>query len=266
MKSVDSKPSNQSGFSVLKSISDGSFASFGEMIACFPLWTLKTRHQMGEPLCLKLSTLYRGFFVTAAFDLPIITTQVLANDLYTSKFGKQNSQLESLTFASLGGVTSSLLATPVEQVVTVQHRNKVSLHLAYRKVVGGGYQRLMTGVAAFAIQEAGFSMCYISLIPQLLGSYNTASLSGSVKVCSSILIASIVTSIVTQPFDTIKTHQQAHFDSSTNGILRTASCIYSNAGFAGFFKGVGFRTARVVASTGIMGSILHALRPGELSF
>ena len=120
-----------------------------------------------------------------------------------------------------------------------------------------GASSLSRGATMTMGREAMFTMSMLGVTPliqqKLVESSgwerNTALAAGS-------LSGALLAGVITHPMDTIKTCMQGDIEGVTYGSLtQTAKTVYSESGVAGFYRGVQWRTSRLICLVGIINLI-----------
>ena len=111
----------------------------------------------------------------------------------------------------------------------------------FKKYNTGGIKNIIPSFTATFLREASFSAGICVIIPIInnklnnkLNDTNTIYFDKFNKPLLSGMIAGAITQILSQPFDTIKTHQE--YDSRYN-FMKTTKILYNNDGLLGFFNG-----------------------------
>jgi solute carrier family 25 citrate transporter 1 len=132
---------------ILQSIVTGSVAGATEVLADHPLWSMKTRMQLGLPFTLNPHLLYRGILPNVASMIPITALQVGLNRLFQTLFYKNTTDLSNsqrMTSAFVAGVGSALISCPTEMVMTYQGKNGDKFFASGAHLVArGGWRSLI---------------------------------------------------------------------------------------------------------------------------
>jgi solute carrier family 25 citrate transporter 1 len=158
----------------------------------------------------------------------------------------------------MSGVVASFLAvTPTERIKTAlidDARNEKRYRSAPHAVLtiwrNGGIANLYRGLAGTTLKQAGATAFRMGTY-NILKDYETQR--GIQQTTATNFangsIAGIVTTLTTQPFDTIKTRCQSSRGASTGEAVRS---IMADYGVKGFWKGTTMRLGRTVFSGGIL--------------
>lgn len=166
--------------------------------------------------------------------------------------------LRSLTAGMLSGVVASIFAvTPTERIKTAliddaRHAKRYHgmTHCIKTILKEDGFLGLYRGFAGTTLKQAGataFRMGTYNILKDYEREHNIAQTTLTNFANGSV--AGIVTTLTTQPFDTIKTRCQSAQGASTGEAFRS---IVSDYGVAGFWKGTSMRLGRTVFSGGIL--------------
>lgn len=261
----------------------GGAAGMSEVFIMQPIVGLKNALQEGRPLPRSLSHLYRGLGVNVTSMAPITATQFgtlsVSQKLSTSLGVTESSATSKLVCAATAGAVSALVASPAELLVVQQQKSGLSLSnqaLALLKRYGPG-PMLTRGLGLCVGRETIYAGAYLGLYP-VLQSYlqsrpeferlgeGSATLMGG-------LVAGLVGSFFSHPFDTLKTRQQA-FMYDRKEYLGSASALRSVLGEEGvgaLWKGHMPRGFRVVCAVFILNGVgdcltnkIHEARTADL--
>nr|POE74598.1 tricarboxylate transport protein [Quercus suber] len=166
--------------------------------------------------------------------------------------------LRSLTAGMLSGVVASILAvTPTERIKTAliddarhEKRYRSMTHCVRTVVREDGLLGLYRGFAGTTLKQAGataFRMGTYNILKDYERKHHIAQTTLTNFANGSV--AGIVTTLTTQPFDTIKTRCQSARGASTVEAFRS---IMADYGVTGFWKGTTMRLGRTVFSGGIL--------------
>ena len=166
--------------------------------------------------------------------------------------------LRSLAAGSASGIVASFLAvTPTERIKTAlidDARNERRFRSAPHAVLtiwrDGGLPNLYRGLAGTTLKQAGataFRMGTYNILKDYETSHGVQQTTATNFANGSV--AGIVTTLTTQPFDTIKTRCQSSWGASTVEAFKSVMADY---GVKGFWKGTTMRLGRTVFSGGIL--------------
>jgi Mitochondrial carrier protein len=249
--------------STLKKLFNGAFIGFSEISIGHPLWVTKTRIQQNYPLSIHPKILYKGFSVNACNEMLIATSQIYVSMSIEEILVSQNvnSITRKIVSGLIGGGISTLITTPAELVMTIQHRDNVSSVRVVENIISKyGVKRLFVGGIGTAFRESFFVAGYYSIVPLLkpvfIHRLNTGDLGAALL---SGVVAGGTSAILSQPWDTIKTEQQARVDKENQRFFHNMYRVYQSNGLKGFFSGTVARSARAITATTIMGNLLDKL-------
>lgn len=166
--------------------------------------------------------------------------------------------LRSLAAGMLSGVAASLLAvTPTERIKTAlidDARNEKRFRSAPHCVATiwreRGIMGLYRGFAGTTLKQAGATAFRMGTYNILKDYQRTHNIQQSTLInFANGSIAGIVTTLTTQPFDTIKTRSQSSAGATT---VEAFKSIVADYGIKGFWRGTTMRLGRTVFSGGIL--------------
>ena len=219
-----------------------------------PLIYIKNRLQQQAKIDLLNS--YKGFVINTAAFAPIVALQTATNGSL-QKFSDNNF---ANAFAS--GAVSALANTPSDLVMLHQQNTGVSLRQMFMHLLRHGKLRgLYSGFIATAMREGGFASGYLygisKLKPIIKKNFNIND-NLTLTTATGIPVGLTVTAF-TQPWDTIKTNMQQHYDKRK--LLRdSVKEIYKQNGVSGFYRGFLPRSLTVMLSITIISQLNDALR------
>ncbi len=247
----------------LKKLFSGAFIGFVEISVGHPLWVLKTRTQQKYPFRLHPKVLYKGFSVNFFNEVLIATSQVYISMSFEDALASQrvNGITGKIASGLIGGGMSTLITTPAELVMTIQHRDNVNPINVIKKIVNKyGVKQLFVGGVGTAFRESFFVAGYYSFVPLLkpvfVERFHTGELGSSLL---SGVFSGATSAVLSQPWDTIKTEQQARADKKNQQFFRTMHRLYQSNGIKGFFSGTLARMTRSISATTIMGNLLDKI-------
>ncbi|KAI0695723.1 solute carrier family 25 member 38 [Cytidiella melzeri] len=132
--------------------------------------------------------------------------------------------------------------------------NYQSLPAAFRSLVRGGPSELFLGFWPSAMRDAPYAGLFIVFyegvkyeMSHLLPS-NSSFQAASLHSLSAASAGAIAT-LITHPFDVIKTKMQVRTEKRYHGVIQTATTVWQQRGVAGFFDGITLRLSRKVLSS-----------------
>lgn len=248
-------------YRVIHSAIVGGVSGCIEVLVNHPLMTIKNCIQEDRRVSLKPKDLYKGIIPNATSMIAIIGSRVIASNfvLYTV-FGIQHPQNATLIQKMLsgysGGLAASLIAGPVELAILYQQKHKVNFSTAIIETSGKGERisNLTRGMLAAGCRDGFNTVGFFAVVPALK--------KGILPYCKNDLVASaiagpiagVISAVLSQPFDVIKTKQQgtSPVDKSYS-IIKAAELVYKERGAIGFFKGLIPRGTRVASAITVLG-------------
>ncbi|KAI0084184.1 solute carrier family 25 member 38 [Irpex rosettiformis] len=132
--------------------------------------------------------------------------------------------------------------------------NYNSLWGAFRSLARGGPSELFLGFWPSAIRDApyaGLFVVFYEIIKQETGKLLPSNSSVQAASVHSFAAASsgAIATLITHPFDVIKTKMQVRSEKRYHGVLQTSATIWKQRGIEGFFDGATLRLSRKVLSS-----------------
>jgi solute carrier family 25 citrate transporter 1 len=248
---------------IMKSMIYGGVAGTAEVMINHPFWSMKTRKQKRMPFTVDLRVLYRGIIPNTMSMMPITAMQTATFEIIKAAFfpdAIKMSAAQVIGSAFMSGATVASISGPIEMVMTHQEKDRGFMQSARYLVKQGGWKGIYNGVGATVLRDGIFTAGYLAGAPMMKDMVKAyISHEFSAKVTAGVA-AGIAATLISQPFDTIKTMQQAAIPSQRLTFKQAASKIYSEAGAAGFFTGGMWRGARVVSAVTVMNIINSELK------
>lgn len=219
-----------------------------------PLFRAKTILQtlkQGAKVEWTLGNLYRGIFPNMWSMIPITTVQVNVKDWFTRTYDKP------VLGAVLGGVTAAPIANISELILGHMPKRASFLATCRSFVQNKGWQKLLSGTLLTAKRDALFSLGY-QVLPKTLEEFQVGrSLLPEEQVSfSSLIAAGIITSVASQPADTIRTKMHGEvargFAPSYGAIMQKT---LQEEGIWGYWKGGLPRGMRVGSAITLMATV-----------
>ncbi|KAK3636875.1 hypothetical protein LTR56_013986 [Elasticomyces elasticus] len=261
------------------SLAAGGFAGAVEAFATYPFEFAKTRVQLrqqkGVPTPKNpfkvvaqvyrnegLPALYKGCSTLVIGSVGKDGIRFLSFDTIKNQFKDPEtgtlSPLRNLAAGMASGVVASITAvTPTERIKTAliddartEKRYQSMTHCIKTILKEDGFLGLYRGFAGTTLKQAGataFRMGTYNILKDYEMTRNIPQTTLTNFANGSV--AGIVTTITTQPFDTIKTRCQSARGAST---VEAFKSIVADYGIAGFWKGTTMRLGRTVFSGGIL--------------
>ena len=237
-----------------ESASIGAIAGVVAATTYMPFWTIKMRYQSNLPFALHPLILYKGFGTILSFIIPVKAIQIFNTSRVESlTAGSTVTSQQRILSAFVGGASSALLTSPLNLVITQQHKHKHSSpKVAANSLMNQhGKSRILVGLPTHALGEGLYTLGYYAMVPFVkpyMKGYFNSELAAS--LAAGVLVG-IPTAILTHPLDRIKTMQ--HFCADEKNAPNVVKCVkdlVKNDGlWKGMFKGLIPRGAGIVALT-----------------
>lgn len=235
-----------------------------------PISALKQRLQSGYSFTLNPLILYRGLGSALVFMAPIMTTRMGVNESLNklSFFKTYNTPLsiKKITCSFFAGAASSVFTNPVELTMTYQQKYGGTFFNALKciKHSNNSFVSIYYGFTSIAIRDGLFTSGFLSGTPiikrKIKPTIDNVQRKHipvmNVELTSSILagyMSGLIAALTSQPFDTLR----GLMHTSTVGGKKLLAydafkSIYSQNGFAGFYKGGLWRCIRVVSTSTVL--------------
>lgn len=211
--------------------------------------------QCSYPLSqLNLRGLYRTALPEAMTMMPVDMIQMVASTALNERvFHNHDNRSLTKRFVAgfIGGMIGGVFINNIESMMTLQHKYHAPFINIARKIVENrNVQQLFVGATATSLRNGVYFSGFFALVPAINRKIRSFIKNETTSVFASGIIGGTFVSVVSHPFDTIKTLRQV----SENGISTkdAISQIYRSKGFQGFFVGVIPRGARVVCGIAFM--------------
>jgi DNA integrity scanning protein DisA with diadenylate cyclase activity len=227
-----------------KKIALTSIGSTIEVLAQHPLQILKYKIQNGMEINIgrmSIRQLYAGVFTNINVSAGLVSSQYLMYDMYSKQVSKiiKNDIANDYLSSFLCGTTLSTIISPLE-LYTVQkckNYNIKSMDIMFDIIQK---KKFLHGFTMCASREILFSAGLLVINPTLQNYFSQYLNNGCDTIASSI-ISGAATSIISHPFDTIKSKQQFEYNQSLYNICK-------NIKTSELFRGCCFRTVRNIGS------------------
>jgi len=237
----------------------GAFAGALETCVNQPLTALKNVLQEGRKLPMNPLHYYRGLPLNVLMMTPLTAAQFGANSACRSFMrnltGQEPAIGGTLAAAAFAGTVSAGLATPGELVILQQQKTGQSMTQQIRSLYRThGVTCFGRGFGMCAAREAMYASGYLGVFPVLyswsLSTSLTQSYSENTLFLTSGVIAGVLASFCSQPFDTLKTRQQAFLYSNPDYLKawNAVRIMQQKEGLSIFWKGVFPRGLRIVSA------------------
>jgi len=246
----------------------GVLAGAIEVTILQPILYCKNTVQQGLKITIDPRVMYRGLSVSilnmgVATGLQFPITALVTKSL-TGGIQRRLSNNELLFSSFAGGFLSGIVGGPLELVLIQQQRfggNIIGTPLGLIKEFGVGI--LTRGMFLCSIREGLFCVGYLGITPILSRQFHEkyAVSENKSKVYASV-IAGLIAAPLSHPFDTMKTGMQGDVQRKKYGtMIQTYNQMMSEGGFSRFFKGLFFRTTRMIMGIYIINDCKLRLAP-----
>lgn len=216
-----------------------SIGSTVEVCIQHPLTIIKNEIQNNMTIKLSVRQLYSGVYTNIGVSAFLVSSQYLLYDFYNNHTKKICNRSEYISSFACG-ITLSTIINPLE-LYTIQKckqfNQKTSFEVAKCLIQKN---KLHHGYSMCASRELLFSAGLLVINPTLKNYLDNNYTSNLNSVGSSILSGTI-TSILSHPFDTIKSRMQYDLNKNLVDICKEMKV-------TDLFKGCGFRTTRNIGS------------------
>lgn len=196
---------------------------------------------------------YRGYVVNAGSMAPITGLQMGISAGLTAALQEGDEPLspnKKIFVATLAGALSAVVSAPAEHAMIEQQLSGKSLWAATQKLIAGGmYQGWGRGFIPGASRDGGFTAGYLAIAPLVKRELREYVDSEPVAAAASGALTGVATTLVTHPWDTIKTVMQS---GSTESMTNTIRRLYHEGGIISFWRGSVARGTRVVLAITLM--------------
>lgn len=228
------------------------FTPLVEVVLTHPLSIIKINLQQKTPIPWEIKGLYRGLIPNALGSIPTTAIQITATQWFEQDvFLGSPTYTQKICSALTSGVVSSVFSTPVELLITkLNHSRTLNLSsVARSQFVTYGLTGFFIGQVATALREGGFSIFFMAITPWLKNHIKSYGVNDNVAVAVAGACSGVLSTIVTQPLDVIKTQQQSDSFQKTNvGFFKTAEKI----GFSNLWNGFLPRSSSIIISITFM--------------
>jgi hypothetical protein len=243
----------------------GLVAGMGDTALNYPAYGIKIRKQRGEKINLKMflpKELYRGVITYGLSAIPITILQDGISTLIKS-YDPAPSQTSDATAAFLGGCASAFVAAPMSNVIVTQQQQSMQPRTAIQSIINNyGYSRFWMGIGPTLMRDGPYALAafwgtnamkqYIEKRYQLDKDSNKAIIPASITTGA-------ITTVLTQPVDTIATKMQDSHESSISA-WKVAKDILKKEGFKGLYSGTFFRGSSLIGGMLIVSTLSTATK------
>lgn len=189
-----------------------NFSNTIEVTLQHPLFVLKNHIQYNKKIYYNFRYLFKGYLFNL-YSLNLITCFQYVSYGYLYKKTKKDIE-SSIT----SGILSGFIASPFELCSIHKKMNETLLDTIYRKDI---YKRIYIGLIPTLFREGIYSVGLLTLTPKIENLIES-----KYNYIYSPIISGLLCTILSHPFDTIKTYQQYHkkkiypkMNSLFNGLL-----------------------------------------------
>jgi hypothetical protein len=165
---------------------------------------------------------------------------------------------EEMGSALLGGMISGVPCATMELIMTQQMRFGTSMTATPTKIIAeSGVTGIFRGTICSVGREGVFTLGYLGVGPAL-ETYCSKSygMSKGTSAITGAIGGGVLASVLSHPMDTIKTCMQGDITAERYGsITQTGAKLYKEGGVGAFYRGVGWRTSRLICLVGIINAI-----------
>lgn len=253
---------NQSTFrEFLKGMAIGSSIGATEAVIDHPFTFVKNRLQQGDSWKKVLSSYrncLRGFLTNFGSTSLVTACQVSMHKLLSQQQnGTKKADLSLWNIASSfsAGSLSAFIDNPIELIVLHQQNTNKSASTLFNSIKKQhGILGLLRGLTPTMIREGGFASGYLAFMPWLKQKLTAYTKDPILLTLGPGISAGVTASIVTHPFDCIKTKMQANINNPVYSSIRhTIRDLYQKEGIKGFFKGLTPRCCKVASLITFLG-------------
>jgi hypothetical protein len=260
--------------SLVVSALEGAVLGFSEAAINHPLWAVKTLVQEGKPLLCTPPVYYRGFYIHCISSIPLDIIQLTTTRVFFEKvLPKEIEPSQRKIIAGfIGGALSAFVSCPAEMVMTqelkglgfldacklIVGRNLKEVEILKKQTVlqastlilsSGKTHRFFTGLIPTIGRDGIFSAGAYGILPLLYEECKKQELSSWTAAPIAGIGSGILTTFLSQGFDTVKTHMQA----ASNPLSMKAT--FKKLEMKDLLKGFEWRCARVCSAVGILGNL-----------
>lgn len=223
-----------------------------------PLWTIKTRMQQGQTFSLRPSILFKGIGMNVAGYPMATATQVSTYKYMQNSINHEDNGAKKLSIGFFAGVPSGAIICLNDFIMT-QHSLRrtsykdtiINLSRAYK------FNQFFTGLCITSLREGGYATCFL-VVPDLIKPYISSDIQHKkIQELVASLGAGVLSTLITQPADTIKSVQQT----AVIGFNDAVKNIYNKNGAIGFFKGYSPRCMQVTAGIMLLDQLKQSFLP-----
>jgi hypothetical protein len=224
----------------------GSISGISETILQMPLITYKICRQNNRKLPKYILGWYRGTFIQCVSIAPITSFQVTFNSMLNNEFNKLNklNNQNKIFISGFSGLLSAFIYTPVDFITIQQQKCKES----FRNIITNNIKNkpiliFWRGLIPCIIRESIYVSGFLGLNTLISNQIKKKiHINNYISNIYSSLLTGVIVSVITHPFDTIKTIIQT--DLNNKGFGNIAHILVKNKGLKGLYKGIIPRSLR----------------------
>ena len=245
---------NQTSISWIESSGIGLTVGSADVFVNHSLWALTARIQAKLTFTLNPLILYKGFFVHLISSAPLDALQVTMSHLIIQKVlpNRLDETIKRIAGGFFGGCSAALISCPAEMLMVWQQKN-MGFKQALKAVCKESPLHLYTGFTPMVIREGLFCAGFFSFVPYFRGLFQSRGIKKTEATLLAGILSGAITAIISQPFDTVKTVIQA--SEKKTQLRQVVKHLIKEDGVKGLFKGLSYRTTRVISTIVILGSL-----------
>ena len=230
----------------------GSIGSTIEVFIQHPMVVWKNMLQSGKILSRNPTHYYRGVLTNGFSMFPLTATQFsgtgyFSNKLSNNRYIKSESNQQILA-STTAGFLSGIIATPAETIIVQKQEVKGNFIQISKNIIKKyGIKKLYRGFIPCSSRESLYTCGLLTLSPlienSMVNKYKLFEKKNIYSSMSASIISGLFSGLVTQPFDTIKTHMQANLNNNNN-----IPQIIRSKGYKALFTGSMPRSLRIIGT------------------
>jgi len=220
----------------------------------------KNASQQGLPWSWSPKVLYRGYSANVLNMGGVTCFQFVANGwvskMMTGGVARPMSPSEQIQAGFVAGAASAFVCGPLELVMIQQQRKGGSILQTFTRSVSNG--SILRGIIPTSGREGIYTAGYMGVVPSIRNylKQNHPETIGKTddraRIVGSV-VGGFLASSLSHALDTTKTCMQGDVERKQYGNIRqTFAAIHKERGFAGFFRGLGWRMGRQICAIFIM--------------
>jgi hypothetical protein len=238
----------------------GLAAGIGDTALNYPAYGIKIRKQRREQINPKMFSpreLYRGVIPYGLSAIPITMLQDGISTLIKSYYPAPT-QTSDATAAFLGGCASAFVAAPMSNVIVTQQQKSMQPMEAIRSIINNyGYNRLWMGICPTLMRDGPYALAAFwgtnAMKQYIVKRYKLDKDSNKAIIPASVITGAITT-VLTQPVDTIATKMQDSPESSISA-WKVAKDTVKKEGLKGLYSGTFFRAYSLIGGMLVVSTV-----------